>query len=340
MSVFTKNLIKFFKTELENFSINDNDLFKPIGGKIDFDYNNQEKLKNKLLEYFNFYKTNSENIKKVLYNNFLNIVDLQKSDDLENLFVNIYCSLGNYCDFVRSGSKIYKFNESFLNDYLNFDINFDKVVSTQSLRFSETCIMIHAENLYKSPIDEHIYNLVFVNKIHATDGKKNEFNILQFSFHDINTPNKFISINKKTDEDFDLINAYKNKGFYEQDYEIEESINHDEIIGKVIKLIIYIQSSNIDLRKMQPLLSNTNSRKERDRAMQYNIVNDSLLPHFKVGYSWNKLPIYTMDEWSVRGHFRLQPCGEQRQNHKVIFIEPQVRKRHASKNIELSSINV
>jgi hypothetical protein len=56
-------------------------------------------------------------------------------------------------------------------------------------------------------------------------------------------------------------------------------------------------------------------------------MNDSFIKYFKVGYGWNKLPLYVKDEWETQGHFRMQACGKNHQEHKIVFINPHIRKR-------------
>lgn len=63
------------------------------------------------------------------------------------------------------------------------------------------------------------------------------------------------------------------------------------------------------------------------------ISNDFNFPVTLVTSKWNTTTIRT-ESFGVRGHFRLQPFGEERSNYKLIFIEPFVKngyKRTAGK---------
>ena len=54
------------------------------------------------------------------------------------------------------------------------------------------------------------------------------------------------------------------------------------------------------------------------------ISNDFKFPLTVVTSKWNITSIRT-EEFGVRGHFRVQPCGQNRSNYEIIFIEPFVK---------------
>jgi hypothetical protein len=54
---------------------------------------------------------------------------------------------------------------------------------------------------------------------------------------------------------------------------------------------------------------------------QGKVKNDTRNKYILVNTNWNTT-IVRLDEFSVRGHYRLQPCGVGRKQYKYIFIEP------------------
>lgn len=334
--MFSKKMIEFINTELSIFSLNKFKIFDNL--KIDLIFNkdtDRNKLASNIQLYINEFKRKEKEIKEViLFNNPK--INYNNEQELDSYYQVFKMGLNNYLSFFKNEGKIYKFNNDFVKDYMNYDLNFESILENNSISFNGDCIIIYAENLFKTYEDISKLNLVIISKLDVLESRTNgKTKILNFSFRNIEDNNYIYDVVRQCDSSYDLIQAYKNHVLKNDEI---DRINHQNfMIKNIIKLVLYIQSSNVDLRKISPEISMKNTRKEKDRANTNNIKNDSLIEYYKVGYSWNKLPIYSMDQWSVRGHFRLQPCGENRENHKIIFIEPQVRKRQASKNIELSS---
>jgi len=68
------------------------------------------------------------------------------------------------------------------------------------------------------------------------------------------------------------------------------------------------------------------------------ILNDFKFPLTVVTSKWNTTVIRT-EQFGVRGHFRLQPCGKARQDYELIFIEPFVKHGYIRKAEKLNHIN-
>lgn len=326
--MFSKKMIEFINTELSIFSLNKFKIFDNL--KIDLIFNkdtDRNKLASNIQLYINEFKRKEKEIKKViLFNNPK--INYNNEQELDSYYQVFKMGLNNYLSFFKSEGKIYKFNNDFVKDYMNYDLNFESILENNSISFNEDCIIIYAENLFKTYEDISKLNLVIISKLDVLESRNNgKTKILNFSFRNIEDNNYIYDVVRQCDSSYDLIQAYKNHVLKNDEI---DRINHQNVMIKnIIKLVLYIQSSNVDLRKISPEISIKNTRKGRDRANTNNIKNDSLIEYYNVGYSWNKLPIYSMDQWSVRGHFRMQPCGENRKSHKIIFIEPQVRKRQA-----------
>lgn len=63
------------------------------------------------------------------------------------------------------------------------------------------------------------------------------------------------------------------------------------------------------------------------------VLNDFKFPVTMVNSRWNTATIRT-EQFGVRGHFRIQPCGKARSEYELIFIEPFIKhgyKRQAGK---------
>ncbi len=95
----------------------------------------------------------------------------------------------------------------------------------------------------------------------------------------------------------------------------------EEIIEYAVKSVIYIFSANPDLREYKPLPTGKDLvRRERDRNTTENEKNGKW-PMMLVGYDWKKPKTYHVDGTTVSGHFRWQPCGKNREDVKLIWID-------------------
>jgi hypothetical protein len=83
---------------------------------------------------------------------------------------------------------------------------------------------------------------------------------------------------------------------------------------RVIKLMIFVELGDIEVEFIEKGRNNKKPKKEGK------ITNDSEYNVYVVDSSWNKLIIRT-DGFAVRGHFRLQPCGEGMKDRKLIWID-------------------
>ncbi len=318
MNNFSKSLIKFFNDDFKILSLKKFDIIKDSEHQLIFSYD-KDYLLRKLVAYSRIYDENKNKI-----------VELLETEYNYDLY---YKMLKNYESFFNSDSKIYKFNNDFINDYMNYDLNFDSLINNNTISFNSDSIWIYVENVFESLNKKEKYNLINISKMKIHETKKGVYSCaIDIAFRNINNGIYFCT-SRYCFHDFNLIDIYKYISKEQDDNISNEYFEHiDLMIKNVIKLMLYIQSSNVDLREITPEIPLQNTRKERDRTLTNNNKNDSLIPYYNVGYGWNKLPIYTQEQWSVRGHFRLQPCGQNRENHKIIFIEPQVRKRKLINN--------
>jgi hypothetical protein len=221
--------------------------------------------------------------------------------------------------FVKSGAKIYKFNNEFLDDYLSYPLNFSKLLETQSLNLDFGSIILYAQDIGEVEHEKTKRKYSVITLTTNQDTNLQNYIILQLS--SLDHPYNFLFVCKTT-EKFNLIEAYKN-----EENCIKTDINRNEVVKKIIKLLFYIKSNNVDLREIVPEIPENNTKKEKDKTDLHNSMNDSFIFYFKVGYGWNKLPLYVKDEWETQGHFRMQACGKNHQEHKIVFINPHIRKR-------------
>lgn len=236
---------------------------------------------------------------------------------LKQNYIDALYEISDLIGFLNDGAKIYKFNDDFLNDYLNYPLNFDKLITSNSVNLQSKNIFICGKNLFEKEHNGKSFYFNLLNLSNHTD-KNGNFIIVNFSSFD-HLGN--VKISFKTDENFNLTKPYLT----------EESTENKGIIKIIIKLLFYIQSSNVDLREITPEIPDKNAtKKEKSRIDNNNFKNDSFIKYFRVGYSWNKLPIYTKDEWEVQGHFRMQACGKNHQEHKIVFVNPHTKKRQIS----------
>lgn len=273
-----------------------------------------EKYLGERCSYFEMSKNSVTNLIGKFFNSSNNSM-------LNDMYDSMEIDMKSFHAFFERGSLVYKFNDNFVDDYLNYDFNIDDYLEKSSMKLNHDCFCIYAKNIINSKkyLDKNEsdidYDVCFIHKYKSK---------IYFIFRKLD--DKLLDTNyvikRNCPDNYNLIDIIQ-----AHDYNPIEKEENNEIIKGIIKLIIYIQSSNVDLRKVSPENPKENNRKERDRSNTNNLKNDSLFEYYNIGYSWQKLPIYIQDQWSVRGHFRLQPCGQNRENHKIIFIEPQVRKR-------------
>ena len=86
-----------------------------------------------------------------------------------------------------------------------------------------------------------------------------------------------------------------------------------ENFSKIMQLITFIELGDIEVTYINALQSNG---KPKNEGKVYNGSNNTV---YVVDSTWNKLIIRT-DGFAVRGHFRLQPCGDGLKDRKLIWI--------------------
>lgn len=123
-----------------------------------------------------------------------------------------------------------------------------------------------------------------------------------------------------------IVDIGKIKGLYYNDLEkiafewiidIETSNydcgNYNKEFSLIMRILAFVELGDIEVIELQPGRSNNRNRKSGkiSNASDYNV--------FVVDSSWNKL-IIRSDGFPVRGHFRLQPCGESLKDRKLKWI--------------------
>lgn len=102
-------------------------------------------------------------------------------------------------------------------------------------------------------------------------------------------------------------------------------IQNEGVISYVLKCMVYINSGDPDLRNYRapnPPATN-NPKKQRRWAKEHQ--NQSLIDMVLVGYNFKKPVTYSVDETTVTGHFRWQPCGPRLEQVKLIWIAEHIR---------------
>ena len=84
--------------------------------------------------------------------------------------------------------------------------------------------------------------------------------------------------------------------------------------SKFLVVVTYLELTEVTLNVLQGGSSFGTNK-------QGKIKNDTRNKYILVNTNWNTTTI-RLDEFSVRGHFRLQPCGVGRKNYKYVYIEP------------------
>lgn len=84
--------------------------------------------------------------------------------------------------------------------------------------------------------------------------------------------------------------------------------------NRLVKLMTFIELGDIEICALEKGRNNGKSKKDGK------ITNDSNYTVYVVDSSWNKLIIRT-DGFAVMGHFRLQACGQDFSDRKLIWID-------------------
>ncbi len=117
--------------------------------------------------------------------------------------------------------------------------------------------------------------------------------------------------------------------FYTDTGELCEHFEHPdsyEIEEFIYKLMCFFYLTENDELIVAP--GKTHGTKKQGK-----LLNNLEVPVTVVNSRWNTTVIRT-EQFGVRGHFRVQPCGEGRKNYEIIFIDPFVKngyKRTAGK---------
>lgn len=94
--------------------------------------------------------------------------------------------------------------------------------------------------------------------------------------------------------------------------DMEKLIEH--FYSKFLVVVTYLELTEVTLNVLQG--GGSYGTKKGGK-----IKNDTHNKYILVNTNWNVTTI-RLDEFSVRGHFRLQPCGVGRKQYKYVYIEP------------------
>lgn len=90
--------------------------------------------------------------------------------------------------------------------------------------------------------------------------------------------------------------------------------NYNKEFSLIMRILAFVELGDIEIIELKSGRNNHAAQKA-DK-----ITNGSNNTVYVVDSSWNKLIIRT-DGFAVRGHFRLQPCGENMKDRKLIWID-------------------
>jgi hypothetical protein len=95
------------------------------------------------------------------------------------------------------------------------------------------------------------------------------------------------------------------------------------IIKYITNLILYINSGDPDIRELKKpkIPKETKNPKKFQKKNRHR----PLLDIIEVGFSYMKGITYQVSSTDVRGHFRWQPCGEERSQVKLIWVKEHTR---------------
>jgi hypothetical protein len=89
--------------------------------------------------------------------------------------------------------------------------------------------------------------------------------------------------------------------------------NYSKIFSKIMQIMTFVELGDIEVLE---LMAGRNNGKDKNNGKITNTHNYTV---FVVDSSWNKIIVRT-DGFAVRGHFRLQPCGINMGDRKLVWI--------------------
>lgn len=101
-----------------------------------------------------------------------------------------------------------------------------------------------------------------------------------------------------------------------------------ELVEFICRCIAYIRSADPDLRHLRPEIPKHASER---KLKAFKAENPNLFPVTWVSWDWKRPRVYGVDETSVTGHFRWQPCGKRDPDTgimtqtKLIWIDEHIR---------------
>jgi hypothetical protein len=98
-----------------------------------------------------------------------------------------------------------------------------------------------------------------------------------------------------------------------------------DLFSFILKSYLYICSGDPDLREYRAPKPPETGKVKKLRLWFRHHENQSLVDMVLVGFNFKKPTVYSVDRTSVVGHFRWQPCGPQRAQVKLIWIEAHER---------------
>lgn len=110
----------------------------------------------------------------------------------------------------------------------------------------------------------------------------------------------------------------------DNDEDIDQQIKNfhqPEVTKFVLKCLLYIESGDPDLTQFKPAPPPTNNSKLK-KWRRHNEYSTEVI---RVGFNYQKPILYNVDQTSVRGHWRWQPCGPNLELLKLIFINEHIR---------------
>jgi hypothetical protein len=111
---------------------------------------------------------------------------------------------------------------------------------------------------------------------------------------------------------------------------------HMELILFLLNCIQYILSANPTIDRLErPPVPDNLKRRARDRFAQ----EHADLPYFPVqlvSWGWMRPRSFSVDETTVKGHFRWQRCGESLKDVRLVWINEHIRKYNENETISSS----
>ena len=248
---------------------------------------------------------------------------------LKSLMDDVKHDIYTYTTYIRDGKKNYRISKDFSKALADASLDIScKYIPKKNISYN---IQFHKEIILKSIFGEDniAYRNCYVTIEDCTseyDKKKGYLKRVMLVFPIYQDGAEYIStydyINLVFEDDNQKVSeAIQNSAYLLDSKKLTQ--DGEGVIKYITNIVLYLNSGDPDLRELKkpniPKLTKNIKKFEKKNK------HKPLLDVIEVGYNYMKGINYSVSGTVVRGHFRWQPCGSNREQVKLIWIEEHPR---------------